>query len=1169
MTLDLRIAARPEALLDALDGWLSVVPDEVFAFDVVVVPNAGIREWVTTELLARHGVLSHVEFVFPAELTRRVIGLPRPEDDAWRPERLTWQVLALMADGVDLGATPWQGLPQRPWAVARRVADLLERYATQRPDLVGAWIRGEDTDGSGALDPAQDWQARTWRAVRERVGRPSSAERLLAHLEDADRYPSEELPARVALFGVSSLSAPGAAVLAHVALSRDVLMLATTVSPVLLRTLTGPIAALHVAPRRDADLDPEMHPLLLAWGRPAIETASVLARLLGEAQVIDVAALETPGDAVTQLAQLQWAVQWAVQRPVQVAPAVVPRLDRTRDGDGSVQVHACHGLVRQLEVVRDAILHAMVADPTLLPRDVAVLCADLESVAPLAGPILGADVGGRHLPVLVTDRAAATAPPVPAALDAALTLATSRLERDEVLTFLSLPVVTAALGLDDDDLAMLESSAEVLDVRWGRDAGHRTRWGYPASLSVGTWRESLDRLLAGLLLDQDGAPTAGIAPASGVTTQDTARIGRLADALGIVGHLAGLADGARTMADWGPALRWLVDTLLRPVRAVDSETHAYAAQASQVHDVVASLVADAAAAGVELPLDVREVRAALADRMTSAGSRARLRTGQVSVASLAPLRGVPFRLIAVVGVDDSFAASAGADDDDVLALAPRIGERDPADERRAALLDAVLAARGTLIVTCAGQDVRTGEVLDLPTVVEELIDALPPVAGGEGALGGAPLVVRHPRHLADRRNLSIGEHSLARVDRSRPWTFAPAALRAVEAAVALEAATFADGSGSGIGVGGGTGGPSEPGVGVLTELTGGGRWRSVVLPAAWHGGGAQEVVQLQLDEVIAALADPIGVLLRERLGLRLPQERTSAPRPVELWVEDGLERWRFGDDLLRHLGSGGRAQDWLVQRPASGGLPPGALGRELLAGFVDEVTELHALAGGGVATRGAGADAGRGRLAVGLEVTTSGSRRVRLVGSVEHRGGTIVDVAYSRDHPRHVLRAAVRLLAATASAGTGAALVLAARVVRRSPDDRSGAGVHVLRVRDSDAALAAETLGRLVDLVLRIRRGPAPLLPRAAWRIEPSTDLLCVPAPDLASDVARDLGDAATRVVLGATTLRELALQDDGPLEDGLPDAPTPVQRWSLALREPLDHTLDHTLGHLLGTVDA
>jgi exodeoxyribonuclease V gamma subunit len=1155
VTLDLRIAARPEELLDALDGWLSVLPEDPFGFDVIVVPNAGIREWVTSELLARHGVLSHVEFLFPAELTRRALGLPRPEEDVWRPERLTWQVLALMAEGVDLGATPWRGLPDRPWTVARRVADLLERYATQRPDLVDAWLRGEDTDGSGALGPARHWQAATWRAVRGRVDAPSSAELLLTRLQsDGQEDLSDDrsvLPSRVAMFGVSSLSAPAAAVVAHVARTCDVLMLATTPSPRLLEAQlqaqlhaqVGTVtAALHVAPVRSVDHDPDVHPLLLAWGRPAIETAAVLARLPG---AVVLGAADDAGGAVTQLTRLQHVLHAG-------DATATPTLDRASGGDGSVQVHACHGLVRQLEVVRDAILHAMVEDPTLRPRDIAVLCADLEAVAPLAGPILGADVGGRSLPVLVTDRAAATSPPVQAALDAALALATSRLERDQVLTFLALPVVAAALGLDDDDLALLESSADVLDVRWGRDAVHRTRWGYPASMAVGTWRETIDRLLAGLLLEADGPPVAGIAPATGVATQDIARLGRLADALAVVGHLAGLADGARSMADWEPALRWLVDTLLRPDRALDVETHGYVAQAGRIHDLVTALVADATTAGGDVLLDIREVRAALADRLTSGGSRARLRTGHVSVASLTPLRGVPFRLIAVVGVADTLGGGAGADDDDVLALAPRVGERDATDEHRAAMLDAVLAVRGTLIVTCDGQDVRTGKVLALPTTVEELLDALPAAPGASDTPGapdapvapGAPLVIRHPRHLADRRNLSVGDDAVARVDRDRPWTFSPAALRAVAAAEALEVAERdIDGP------------RSEPGVGVLTESTSDGRWRTVELPTPAQRDGQRDVVQLQLDDVIGALTDPIGVLLRDRLGMRLPRERTSAPRPVELWVEDGLERWRFGDDLLRHLGAGGTAQDWVAQRPAWGGLPPGALGRELLAGFIDEVSELHALAQVGPR----GATAASERAAIGLELTTPRGRRVRLSGSVEHRDGTIVDVAYSRDHPSHVLRTAVRLLAMA----VGAERLVEARVVRRAADTRSAAGVHELRLREGDAALARAALGALVDLVLRIRTGPAPLLPRAAWRIEPSTDLLRAPEPDLATDVERDLGDAATRAVLGVGSLRDLAMQDDGPLEEGLPDAPTPVQRWSRALREPLVDALESA--HLQG----
>ena len=1145
MTLELRVAARPEPLLDELADWLSAPVDDPFQVDVVVVPNAGMREWAATELLDRFGVLSHVEFVFPAELTRRVLALPAPALDPWRPERLAWHVLALMASEAELGATPWEGLPARPWGVARRVADLLERYATQRPDLIGAWIAGVDTDGSEELAPSRRWQAVTWRALRERVGEASSAERLLAVLDGQDAAAKSAsvaaatvLPSRVALLGVSSLSAPFAAVLTHAAQERDVLVLATAASPRAVLALPDSTAdaphgrAMYVAALRASELDVATHPLLLSWGRPALEAATVLARLPAVPQLLprEDAGPDVDERAAHQLGALQAAVRDG-------APAAQSRLDRTREGDGSVQVHACHGLVRQLEVVRDAILHAMSADPTLLPRDIAVLCTDLESVAPLAVPILGADVAGRSLPVLVTDRAAASAPPVQAALDAALALATSRLERDEVLTFLSLPVVCAALGLDAEDLAALESSADALDVRWGRDAAHRTGWGYPPHITIGTWRETLDRLIAGLLLDADGGPVGGIAPASGIGTPDIARVGRIADALTVVGHLATIAERARPMSDWAAPLRWLVDTLLRPHRAVDGERHDFAGQAAQVRAVIDELVADALAAEVELAIDLREVRAALADRLTSGGSRARLRTGHISVASLTPLRGVPFRVIALVGVDDSMASSAGADDDDVLALAPRVGERDAADERRAALLDALLAARDTVIVTCDGQDVRTGRVLDLPTVVEELLDALPAAAP---ELAGVPLVVRHPRHLADRRNLTVGEGSLPRRDVTQPWAFAPATLRAVEA---LEA----------------VGDAPAPGVGVLTEPTAGDHWRTILLPPRSARSEAPslavpDLVQLHLDEVIAALVNPTRVLLRERLGIRLPGELASPPRPVALWVEDGLERWRLGDDLLTHLAAGGSAEGWIASRPASGGVPPGAIGRELLASFVEEVRELHDLSG---ATSSAQSSALSVEMA--LESAVLGARRVRIVGSVEHHAGWIVDAAYSKDHPSHRLRAAVRLLALTADRAHHG--ILGARVVRRAPSSKDATGVHELQVAAGDAAARAElataALASLVDLALRIRIAPAPLLPRAAWRIGADTDVHRPPMGELASDVSRDLEDATTRVVLGATSLPELALQDDGALEEGLPEAPTPVQRWSLALRSPLAAALE------------
>ena len=1189
MTLDLRISTRPETLVDALVERLAVPSDDPFVPDLVVVPNAGMREWVSTRLIDALGVLSGVEFVFPAELARRTVGLPGPDEDRWRPERLAWHVLAMMVDGTELGRTPWEGVPHRPWTVARRVADLLERTASQRPDLVAGWL---DDDGDAGLGPARGWQAVTWRALRARVGEPSPAERLLVAVggSDGSGASGAALPERLSVFGLSSLSGPFAAVLVEAARMSDVLVLASTATDAAVRearahmTSLAPSAPgeLLVAPDRPGDVRQDTHPLLASWGRPALEAATMLARLPVEPTI-----LGREDDARTsQLARLQAAVHVG-------EPVAQRSLERERGGDGSVQVHACHGLARQLEVLRDALLHAMEADRTLLPRDIAVLCADLEAVAPLAVPVLGADVGGRRLPILVTDRAASTTPPVQTALDAALALAVSRLERDEVLTFLSLPVVAAALGLDADDLAMLERVADDLDVRWGRDAAHRERWGYPAGIKVGTWRETLDRLLAGLLLDPDGDLVGGIAPAAGSGMQDLARIGRLADALDVVAHLADLAHperGPRPMDAWAAPLRWLVDTLLRPQRSVDAATHAFATQAAQVREIVDALVGDAAVAGAVHPIDVRELRAALADRFVGGGSRARLRTGHVSVASLAPLRGVPFRVIAVVGAGDALLGASAADDDDVLALAPRIGERDTAGERRAALLDAVLAARGTFIVTCDGQEVRTGATLDLPTIVEELLDALPEAAGhgitgdgaaGDGATGrgggaGAPLVVRHPRHLADRRNVTVGAGSLARVDRSRPWTFSPSALRALGAYEAASDAALRPAAGAG----------------VLTVTTSAPRWRTLPLgpprtSSTWASSGVEPslradrerdaLVELRIEDVVEALRRPARVLLRERLGVRLPRELTSDPRSIELWVDDPLARWAIGQDLLAHLTAGGAVDGWIASRPAYGGLPPGRIGRALLASFVDEVTALHDAAGRPVTVISATTPT-RDRpstlvrtspVGVELDVTRradaqdgKGVTRVRLVGSVTHLDGAVLDVRYSRDHSAEVLSAGVALLAAVAQgplAGAADAPIEAARIVRRAPSSARDTDPvrRDLAVQGDDpaerAVRAREALTALVDLALRVRTGPAALLPRSAWSIDATTDVRLPPSGTFKQDVERDLDDPAVGVVLGVSALSDLADQVDGPLEDGLPEAPTPVQRWSLALRRPLE----------------
>ena len=71
---------------------------------------------------------------------------------------------------------------------------------------------------------------------------------------------------------------------------------------------------------------------------------------------------------------------------------------RRPDDDRSVQVHSCHGPARQVDVLREVLLGLLADDPTLEPRDILVMCPDIETYAPLivAGFGLGDIVPGVH-----------------------------------------------------------------------------------------------------------------------------------------------------------------------------------------------------------------------------------------------------------------------------------------------------------------------------------------------------------------------------------------------------------------------------------------------------------------------------------------------------------------------------------------------------------------------------------------------------------------------------------------------------------------------------------------------------------------------------------------------------------------------------------------------------
>ena len=161
--------------------------------EVVSVPTRGIERWLTQRLSAhlgatpgRHdGICANIDFPFPGSLVNGALALAAgtdPEADPWLPQRAVWPLLEVVETNFD---EPWLApLAQhirnsvtvqesKRFSSIRHVADLFDRYAVHRPELVREWAEAPDADGDGF------WQMELWRRLRARIGQPSPAERLV------------------------------------------------------------------------------------------------------------------------------------------------------------------------------------------------------------------------------------------------------------------------------------------------------------------------------------------------------------------------------------------------------------------------------------------------------------------------------------------------------------------------------------------------------------------------------------------------------------------------------------------------------------------------------------------------------------------------------------------------------------------------------------------------------------------------------------------------------------------------------------------------------------------------------------------------------------------------------------------------------------------------------
>jgi len=709
--LKLYTSNRLESLLDALASVVEEPLPSPLESEVIVVQSKGMERWLSMELAKKFGIWMNCRFPFPNTFVREMFTVfihDIPDISQYAPQVTTWSIMRLLPDYLHMpdfevinNYLAQETDHLKRLQLSERIADVFDTYSVFRPEMALRWDEGSQGTGQ-----SERWQAELWRGLfkngtgKHRAGILRDFLKLFMSWKDKPAG----LPERISVFGIPALPRYHFEVINALASLVDVHLF--------LMSPTKEYWADIVPEKKIAtqstgeDLHFEVgNQLLASMGKLGRDFFSMFVNRNYE----ESPSFKEPGRE-SLLAWLQSDILNLTKRGMGQRVAIDSQ-------DRSVQVHSCHSPMREIEVLFDHLLDFLESRPGLTPKDILVMTPDIEAYAPYITAIFGGNQDERmKIPFSIADRRALSESHIIDVFLKIINLKGRRLEAPEIVDLLDSPAIQERFGFTAKDMDLILRWVNDTHVHWGKNSAHREKMGLPA-FGEGSWKSGIDRLLLGYALRGNEEKLFNdILPYDDIEGNETEILGRFVEFLNCLFSSVDELEGEHTLAVWAVIL----ESLLARFFIEDQENQR---EMQIVRTKILNLSTRQTLSGFVEPVELEVIRYYLSKELKDEALSMGFMTGAVTFCEMLPMRSIPFRVIALIGMNsDAYPREYRPVGFDLIAHDPKPGDRSLRDEDRYLFLEALLSSRECLYISHVGQSIRDNSELPPSVLVSELLD---------------------------------------------------------------------------------------------------------------------------------------------------------------------------------------------------------------------------------------------------------------------------------------------------------------------------------------------------------------------------------------------------------------------------------------------------------------
>ncbi len=634
----------------------------------IVVQNNEIKEWLSLKFAKEKEIAGNFRFIFPSEFLWKLYrlvdnGIPEvlPSD----LNAMQWALFDLLSSEPELlSQVPYYSLdtdtPIKRVQLCAQLADNFDQYQVYRPLMMEAWVNNKMV----TKHKDEKWQASIWKNLNEKWNSAPSTTNIPSR--------SKAYTKLLNWIGKGALKSelPG---------QIYVFGLSQTSMPFLeiILKLSDHIQVHHF--RNEAKIGSEdsseiIKELVSDWKKPASEQQDLLYQIAERNGIsINHKFVESPKPN----SQLQ------------------------------LSVHSCHSTRREVQVLKDQLLNYLDEYPDCDLSEVLVMVPDAEEYASLIEVIFGKDKGEPSLPVsrLSSNRQESAE----YALNTLLGLFSSSYKTSEIIQVLNLEPIKNTFSFSDDELDVLEEW--ILNNKVFRGLGNQFNATY-------SWQKALNQMIAGFSMEPDDLSVYnGLIPFHEIaSTEDMLLATRFSEFIHALLHAEKRTRQKKTPLEWLD----FAEMILTNFMGIQKEENL----TSRIYLKISKLKEQVSFTKTKEKLSYNTIRHWLKTQFESTNSVSG-RFGQgVTVSSYVPYRSVPFRFIAILGMEESiFPRKAVRPEFDLIYANPQPGDRIQKEDDTYLFLETISATKDHLHISYKGQDQRR-DSKRLPSIlIQQYLDS--------------------------------------------------------------------------------------------------------------------------------------------------------------------------------------------------------------------------------------------------------------------------------------------------------------------------------------------------------------------------------------------------------------------------------------------------------------